>query len=119
MMNLIDLIHSPRANRSRQPPVSPFIKGDYILIPFIKGGLLSVYHFGKGDYILILLGGLPRSRASRNSFRLTAATYSRPAASIAARVSDMGILLAGFVKVIGQMTLISGALLSSQARTVR
>gem|GEM_PF-4029810 len=33
MMNLIDLIPSPRVNKSRQPPVSPFGKGDYILVP--------------------------------------------------------------------------------------
>ncbi len=33
MMNLIDFISSPRANTSRQPPVSPFFKGDYMPIP--------------------------------------------------------------------------------------
>ena len=59
MMNLIDLIHSPRANTSRQPPVSPFGKGDYKLIPFVKG-----------DYLLFPWGWLPRNKASRNFFRL-------------------------------------------------
>jgi len=49
MMNLIDLIHSPRTNISRQPPVSPFAKGDNLLVPGC---------------------GSPRRKASRNSFLL-------------------------------------------------